>query len=347
MKKLLAIIGVFVTVSVAAQDIHFTMWDAMPIITNPAMTGVLNGDIRGVINYRDQWSSIGNSFNTYAVMLDGGLFKNKWKNGYIGTGLNIYKDVAGQTAFSTTKVSLSLSSVLYLDDKNSASIGLLSAWGQNSMTPTGLQWGDQFNGQRFDAATSTQETMAFESNNYIDFSAGALWAYGSGAKTLSSQDEFSMKAGVAFYHITKPSRKVEFGDVENLYSKLAFHVESHIGIPNSKMAFRPKLITYFQGPAKEITGGLLFRYMLKEESKYTGMFKEMALSVGGYYRVGDAFSPSVEFEVSGLALGFAYDINVSDLTAATGGSGGPEIFIRFINPNPFTSGRGRSNARFR
>ena len=87
--------------------------------------------------------------------------------------------------------------------------------------------------------------------------------------------------------------------------------------------------------------------MLREESKYTGIFREMAISVGGYYRVGDAFAPSVEFEIASFAIGFSYDLNVSDLTAATGGNGGPEIFIRIINPNPFTYGRGtRSSARF-
>ena len=189
--------------------------------------------------------------------------------------------------------------------------------------------------------------MTFESNNYFDFSAGLLWAYGTGAKTLSSHDEFSMKAGVAFYHVTRPSREVEFGDIDKLYSKLAFHTESHIGLSNTKLAFRPKFIAYLQGPSREFSGGILFRYMLREESKYTGIFREMAISVGGYYRVGDAFAPSVEFEIASFAIGFSYDLNVSDLTAATGGNGGPEIFIRIINPNPFTYGRGtRSSARF-
>src|SRR3990167_7220406 len=82
------------TFNCSAQDIHFTMYDAMPITTNPATAGVFNGDVRGVINYRNQWASIGNPYKTYSVMLDGGIFKNKWKNGYLGLGLNIFKDVA-------------------------------------------------------------------------------------------------------------------------------------------------------------------------------------------------------------------------------------------------------------
>ena len=331
-----------------AQDIHFTMYDAMPITTNPATAGIFNGDVRGVLNYRNQWASIGNPYKTYSVMLDGGILKNKWKNGYLGLGLNIFKDVAGQTKFGTTKISLALNSIVYLNDKNSAAVGLLGSWAQNSINPNNLQWDSQFNGQYFDAAAPSYESMAFENSTYFDFSAGALWAYGDGAKTLSSHDEFTMKAGVAFYHVTKPSTQVQYGDLDKLYSKLAFHVESHIGVANTKLAFKPKFIAYLQGPARQFTGGLLFRYMLREESKYTGIFKEMAISVGGYYRVGDAFAPSAEFEIANFALGFAYDMNISDLTAATGGSGGPEVFIRFINPNPFAYGKGtRSSARFR
>jgi len=106
------------TLNCSAQDVHFTMYDVMPVTTNPATTGVFNGDFRGVLNYRSQWGSIGNPYKTYAVMIDGGLFKNKWKNGFIGVGLGAYSDVAGETKFGTTKINLALSSVLYLDDKN-------------------------------------------------------------------------------------------------------------------------------------------------------------------------------------------------------------------------------------
>ena len=94
MKKLFAILGLMGTVSAVAQDIHFTMWDAMPITTNPATTGVFPGDHRGVVNYRNQWASIGNPYTTYSVMADAGMFKNKWQNGFMGIGLNVYKDVA-------------------------------------------------------------------------------------------------------------------------------------------------------------------------------------------------------------------------------------------------------------
>ncbi len=346
MKKIFAILGIIGASSVMAQDIHFTMWDAMPITTNPATTGVFPGDHRVAINYRNQWGSIGNPYTTYSFMGDMAILKNKWQNGFMGLGLNVYRDVAGVTDFGTTKVSLGVSNIVFLDDKNSASVGLMGSWGQNSMSQNGLEWDQQFNGQFFDPTAATGETNIFQGGNYLDFSAGALWTYGTGAKTLSSHDQFHMSAGLAFYHITRPSTEA-LVDVDKLYSKWAFHTNAFIGLSNTKMALKPKFISYIQGPTRQFTGGLLVRYMLREESKYTGMFTEMAISVGGYYRFGDAFAPSAEFEIGKLAIGVAYDMNVSGLSAATGGNGGPEIFIKFISPNPFQYGRGtKSNARF-
>ena len=338
--------AIVLSVELQAQDIHFTMYDAMPITTNPATAGVFNGNFRGVLNYRSQWGSIANPYKTYAVMLDGALLKNKWKSGYFGVGLGAYSDVAGETKFGTTKISLALSSVLYLDSKNSASVGFLGSWAQNSINGDNLRWDSQFDGQTFNASTASLESFKFENASYLDYSAGALWAYGEGTKTLSSFDNFTMQAGIAFYHVTRPSQKIEFGDLDKLYSKWAIHAESLIGLFNSKWALKPKMVVYLQGPASEITGGILARYILVEESKYTGIFKEMAISFGTYYRVGDAFSPSVEFETSGLAVGVAYDMNISDLSAATGGNGGPEIYLKYVAVS-FGYGKGtKSNARF-
>jgi len=320
------------------------MYDAMPLTINPATAGVFDGNFRAIMNYRSQWGSISNPFRTYSFGIDGGVLKNKWRNGYIGLGLNAFKDAAGTTDFGTTKINLALSSVIFLNDKNSASIGLLGSWAQNSMDPTNLQWSSQFNGQTFDGSLSSNENFTYENTNYFDFSAGALWAYGKSSRTISSSDALKIQAGLAFYHISRPSQQINFGEIDKLYSKWAFHTESFIGLSNSKLALKPKLLVFIQGPTREISIGNMFRYTIQEKSKYTGLFNGMAIAFGGYYRLGDAFAPSVEFEVAHFALGVSYDVNTSKLTAATGGSGGYEIYIRFQNPNPFKA-KG-SSARF-
>ncbi len=230
-----------------AQDVHFTMYDVASTTVNPATSGVFNGDFRGVLNYRNQWASIGNPYSTYSLQLDGGIFKSKWRNGYLGVGLGAYKDRAGSTNFGTTKINLALSSIIYLDGKNSAAVGLMGSWVQNSIDPNNLRWDSQFNGQTFNASSPTFENFTYNNSNYFDFSVGALWAYGTGAKTLSSQDEFKTKVGFAFYHITRPNNQLEYGEEDRLYSRYSIHSETHIGISNTKLALRPKTLVSVQG----------------------------------------------------------------------------------------------------
>ncbi len=74
--------------------------------------------------------------------------------------------------------------------------------------------------------------------------------------------------------------------------------------------------------------------------------KESAFYLGGYYRVSDAFIPSVMVEFANYALGLTYDVNVSKLRTATNAKGGIEISLRYSTPNPFTYkyGKGRSKS---
>jgi len=344
MKKLLLItISAFCSLASIAQDVHFTMYDAIETNLNPTTAGVFDGSLRAGLNYRNQWGSIGNAFKTYSVSIDGGLFKNSWKRGYIGVGLNAFKDVAGASSFGSTKINLSLSSTIYLDNRNTASLGFSTAWVQNSIDQSNLQWSSQFNGQAYDKTLSSNESFLFENKSYFDFTVGGIWNYGKGNKTLSSKDEFKIQAGLVFYHVARPSQQIEFGEIDKLYSKFAFHAQALLGLENSKIAFQPKVLVMFQGPARQYLVGTLVRYTLQEKSKYTGSLKGMSIAFGGYFRIGDAFAPSLEFEVSNFTIGVAYDMNVSGLSAATNGNGGMEIYLKFINIGSSKN----SSARFR
>ena len=56
---LLAIMGLYTTTSLYAQDLHFSQFFNSPLSTNPANTGFIpDGDYRLGLNFRDQWSCI-------------------------------------------------------------------------------------------------------------------------------------------------------------------------------------------------------------------------------------------------------------------------------------------------
>ena len=91
-----------------AQDVHFSHIHASPTIMNPAMTGLVDGDLRLVLNYRSQWNNFTTGYKTFAASADTKLIKIG-KHDFIGAGLQVYKDVAGDLEFTTSYGGLSFS----------------------------------------------------------------------------------------------------------------------------------------------------------------------------------------------------------------------------------------------
>ncbi len=79
-----------------------------------------------------------------------------------------------------------------------------------------------------------------------------------------------------------------------------------------------------QGNYKELIGGMLYSLKLDdpENPKYV-------ISGGGFLRWKDAFIPVVKLEVNSLSFAFSYDVNVSQLKAASQSNGGFEFSISY------------------
>lgn len=318
------------------QDIHFTMFHVAPTVLNPGAAGVFDGTFRASTNYKSQWRSISNPFTTFSVTMDGNVLGKEGRSkAKLGMGLNVYRDVAGTSHFGTTKANLSISGIVHLSANQTASVGITTGLGQQSISPNGLEWDAQFNGQAFDPTLPANENMLYNKVNFFDYSAGLVWALSKNGKNMTSNDKFQAQVGLAYHHIAQPQTAGFYGTSDRLYSKFVFHSDFFLQQPNSKIGYLPRVRIFKQGPALEVNAGILFRYLIQDGSKYSQNIKGFAISVGTYYRLGDAFSPSVEIEYGGFSFGFAYDTNVSGLTRASLGRGGAEVYLKFQNPNPF------------
>ena len=333
-KRLFTILlmGVVIMTStiVIGQDVHFSQYYRSPLIVNPALTGLLPGNHRAVINYREQWSGVA-PFTTYGLSYDAAILKKKLKNKYLGVGLLAFKDEAGDAKLSTTQLSISVSSVITLNNKHDLSAGLQGGFAQKSISGSSLQWGAQYEENTgYSSSVSSGEAPAFENYSFGDFSAGLAWSFSNNAK--SSSNSISANAGVALHHLNKPEQGF---DTEELHMQMTAHAQLKVGIKNTGLGIIPSVLYMNQGPLKEINAGGLLRYRLKEESKYTGLLQETAIYLGGFYRMGDAFIPTFIFEISNYSLGISYDLNTSSFKEASNGKGGFEISLQYINPNPY------------
>jgi len=331
-----------------AQDIHFSQFYESPLTMNPALCGLFNGDEYVELNYKNQWGSVmgsGYGYNTVAAAGEIHNIIKNWKNAYLSPGFSVYSDKSGDAKVGVTEINLTVASGVSIDSRNTLAAGLQGGWGEHSITTSGLEWGSQYN-----PATSSGydpnlpgDPMSGNSFSYADFSGGITWNYVTASTKMVSNDYFRINAGAAVFHINQPDQTF-YGTYDpsmagvKLYMRWVGHALVEYSIPNSNMQLIPSVVYYLQGPAQETDFGLKVRYILRQDSKYTGYVKGAALDLGGYYRVGDAFIPMVQVEFSNYAIGISYDVNVSSLTTATSGAGGFEISLRFINPNPFSGG---------
>ncbi|PCJ86561.1 MAG: hypothetical protein COA57_06000 [Flavobacteriales bacterium] len=328
-----------------SQDIHFSQFNMAPLAINPALAGAFNGDQRVILNYRDQWKSIGAPYKTFALSADARMLGKKLNNGALGVGLFIFNDKSGDLQMGLTQATIALSGLIKLNEHNNVSAGLQGGYAQRTINTDKMIWDSQFDGTSYNSNLPTGEKDNFDSFGFADLSTGLAWSYSSNASTISSKDEFRARAGIALFHVNRPKQKFLGSTMDKLHSKYTAHASLYIGT-GTVLSLIPSVIYYRQGTLQETNLGMLFRYTITEESRFTNIIKETAVSIGGHYRFGDAIIPKLLIEYASYAIGISYDINLSPLKAATNAKGGIEISIKYVNPNPFKGRSTKSNVKF-
>lgn len=339
--SLAAAILLMFTSPIFSQDVHFSQIDNTQLMLNPANTGAFNGDQRASIHYKNQWSSVASPYKTYALNVDGSMLKAKLDGSFLGVGLVVYSDQAGDNRLGTTKADLSLAYHQKISDNSMITAGLVGGISQFSIDQSEMRWATQYDGIGHDPSLSSEENRDFNSFLKFDAGAGVLWSAHTADASLSSNDGMFITSGVSVYHVNRP--QLSFSDLseEKQFSRIVAHAKVSIGVKNTKLAIRPSFLYQRQGKQQETVMGSMIRYQLKEGSKYTGLVEEFAILIGAHYRVQDAIIASLMLERGHFALGISYDINVSTLRTASSTRGGTEISLKFTNPNPFGGKSGK------
>ena len=328
----LIVISILGVATSRSQDIHFSQFWMTPLNLNPAQAGA-QYDIRGIVNYKNQWSSVTEPFTTFNGSYDMRLGKKKDK-GFSGIGLNFFQDNTGDSKMKTFQVNLNYAYHIMLGEKSTLGGGLYAGYMQRSITYAGLQWMNQYDGKSYNSALSSGEPAAGNSLGLFDCGGGIHYEYGTGEKYITGNDQKNISAGLSVFHINRPDYSF-YGNPEKLEMKTTGYVNANIGIPNSSLSVLPGILYLNQGSASELLVGTMFKYKLKEESKYTGYLKGGAIALGGYYRNKDAYIASMLLEIAQYAIGISYDVNVSGLSSASNGRGGIELSLRFVSPSSF------------
>lgn len=327
-----------------AQDVHFSQYAETPISINPALIGVTY-DTRAMVNYRNQWSNVGNKYETMGFSFEQTIKHKKLKDNYFAVSANIFRDMAGDAKLKSLNPNFGLTYLQKVNKRMKLSAGLQSGFFYKTIDVSGLKWDEQFNGYEYDPSRSSGEANVPRSSiTSFDMGGGVNLNYVQSDRFLSAKDAAKFDVGFSAYHYSL-GRSSFITTTERLETRVCAYFNGDFTIPNSRNAIMPSFLFMRQGPNMVVITGALFKFILGDPSTYTSNKKPFALSMGGYYRYGDAIIPSVLFQYDKYAFGLAYDLNISALTPATNRKGALEIMLRYNLFPGYGINMGRSDAK--
>lgn len=303
-----------------SQDFHLSQFEASPMLLNPAMTGMFNGDLRAVLHYRSQWSSIiSNPFQSTAISVDSKI------NG-IGVGGYISNTTAGTNRYSSTSITLSGSyDYKFSGNPHHHMAGGLQLGGIfKSINTNSITFEDQYNAANGGSFTnSTNESFNSASRFLPEINAGVMYYYTNTNKKLNPFVGFSTQ------HLTQPDESLIGSS-----SKLPMRNNAHAGVKvhiNKKFKFLVHGLGMKQGNVNEIMFSWIGYSHLEKNN--------MTLSYGLTRRTNnDAVIMQLGMKYKNLVYRVSYDLNTSNLQSVSNGRGGFEFSIVWIknkiNPIP-------------
>jgi type IX secretion system PorP/SprF family membrane protein len=304
----------------AQQDINFSQFYELPLLRNPALAGIFNGNVRFTAAYRNQWQSITVPYRTMALGAEIKFFKGLAAGDFITTGFQITNDVAGDSRLKRTQFFPVLNYHKMLNEENNTFIAVAFMGGpvSESFDPAKLQFDDQFVNGAYSSSNPTSQTFNRTSFSYLDASTGLSFS-----SLINNNARFYFGAGL--YHFTKP--------------KLSFMVDNEI-ILNKKWVFNTGLSVYtstynrivfyadyfMQGANRMTQGGFLYTHNFD----HTGDDARLSLSGGAVYRWKDALIPVIKINTNKLNIGLSYDVNISKLSKASQYRGGFELTLSYM-----------------
>lgn len=316
--------GLFVAGGVLAQDPHFSQFFASPLTLNPALTGRFDGNMRIAGNYRQQWPTISNAFQTYTASVDFAMMQNKlpemdrWAGGILALADQQADGVLKNTyyAFSTA-----YHKGLDEDGYHQVAVGFQGTFAQKRLNTANLKFEDQLRSDGFTGITAEIFNPANVNINYFDLNAGVMFSGVTGGNV-------SYYAGGSVYHINKPRESFTGADFA-LQPRYTVHGGAYFPVGQTTFLHTSVLYQNQSGASETVIGGAFGMNVGSTEVEYPTTFY-----AGSWFRFGDAFIPYIGLEFNSMRLGASYDVNISDLKAVSSSRGGFELSLIYVHrPN--------------
>lgn len=322
LKKLTIIFSIIITLygSALSQDVSYINPTNALIQTNPAYAAFDN-DLKFIMNYRSQYSAIGQSFKSPVINLTVPLFDKSKTKRWGGLGFSFISDKAGGVAYlSNTGINVSFAYNIKISENQSVLAALSGSFYRRTLNMNGFTTGSQYiPNSGFDPSASINESLYNQSKSYADIAAGFIWQY-------NDEHKFPKYfAGISAFHLNKPN--VSFS---NFRSELDFRFGFQGGfrlLSNRQLCIVPELTLTYLNNDLRYNIGTKFDFPLS--TSHAGMFKNASLSVTPRYISGNIIACNIEFNKNKYSIGFGYEYNTADLSGITGYLESYEVMIMF------------------
>ncbi len=318
--------------NINAQDFHYSQFFNAPLHLNPGLTGIFNGDIRYMGNYRSQWVKVPVNYQTFTVAADAKFLKKTFKQGFFSGGIELNYDQAGLSRLRLIDLNLSGSYTYTFSPNFLVSLGATGRIGQRSFDESGLSFNEQYTDiYGYDPTASNGENFAKTSLFFPDLAAGINFRI-QDIESTALVDRLDKRSkvdfGIGIFHLLKPDQSFIGTSKSPLPMRISPYMMGTLML-GKHFDFILNGTAQFQTSYREILGLAGLKIHLNRD-----LGKQFALQIDFGYRYangfGDALVPGVEFFFNGWEAGFTYDINISDFNVATSKRGGPELSVRYI-----------------
>jgi type IX secretion system PorP/SprF family membrane protein len=291
---------------VQAQDPVFSQFYSAPVQLNPGLSGISNQP-SFALNYRNQWPSLNNAYQTYAVSYD-----QYFSDYNSGIGVYLLADNAGGGILKTNKAAVIYAYRMRINREWQLRWGIEVGVVQSRLDWTKLRFGDQLDPQ-FGPVSPGGTPIPTNEDQPDDLS--LIYAdIGTGGVIYSKK----LYVGLSIKHLNTP-RQSFLNTGQNLTGGLPLRWNLHVGaeLPLQKgnkgrwQAFvSPGLMYVRQGPFQQLN---------------FGTFVGLGDVFGGlwYRHAGsdpDAVIGAIGLRKGNLRVTYSYDATISKLSYKSGGS---------------------------
>lgn len=334
--SILVYLVILCSLRVESQNLYFSQFENIPLFVNPANTGLMNsgyGNFRFVLNYKNQWASVGVPYVTAAFSGDAEIVITKKEKDRIGAGLIVLHDQSGTGNLGVFRILLSTAyhKTISEDGFIHIAVGMHGGYLQKRIDIKNLAFPDQFNGLYFDPSLPTQDNLVNIRIDDLDLGVGFIiyQAHGVGdkKKIKINKNIFKpeWKIGYQIDHVNLP-RNGFLSNSVRFAARHIVHGEGRLSLAKSPFNLRPRFLFLHQNTYQEFTFGVDLEYFLLDSYG-----NKSAIYFGSRYRFSNAAIAYIGIEHKGVKLGISYDINTSRLVEVSKGRGGLELSLTYVS----------------